>query len=50
VLAERLAADGDTPSGELRALLRDPRGNAPSYVAGAATLLILVLMIWKPGA
>jgi uncharacterized membrane protein len=50
VLAERLATDGDSPSSELRALLRDPRGNAPSYVAGAATLLILVLMIWKPGA
>ena len=50
VLAERLAAEGDTPSNELRALLRDPRGNAPSYVAGVATLLILVLMIWKPGA
>ena len=49
-LAERLAAEGDAPSGELRALLRDRRGNAMSYGAGLATLLILVLMIWKPGA
>jgi uncharacterized membrane protein len=49
-LAERLAAEGDAPSDELRALLRDPRGNAMSYGAGLATLLILVLMIWKPGA
>jgi uncharacterized membrane protein len=49
-LAERLAAEGDTPNEELRALLRDPRGNALSYGAGIATLLILVLMIWKPGS
>jgi uncharacterized membrane protein len=49
-LAERLAAESDAPSDELRALLRDPRGNAMSYGAGLATLLILVLMIWKPGA
>jgi uncharacterized membrane protein len=49
-LAERLAAEGDAPNDELRALLRDRRGNAMSYAAGLATLLILVLMIWKPGA
>jgi uncharacterized membrane protein len=49
-LAERLAAEGDTPSDELRALLRDTKGTAVSYAAGAATLLILVLMIWKPGS
>lgn len=47
-LAERLAAEGDTPSAELRTLLRDPKGTAVSYAAGAATLAILVLMIWKP--
>ena len=47
-LAEQLAAAGDTKSAELRALLRDPRGNALSWLAGAATLAILVLMIWKP--
>ncbi len=47
-LAERLAAEGDAPSAELSALLRDPKGTAVSYAAGAATLAILVLMIWKP--
>ncbi len=47
-LAERLAGEGDAPSGELRALLRDPKGAAVSYAAGAATLGILVLMVWKP--
>jgi uncharacterized membrane protein len=49
-LAERLAEEGDAPSDELRAVLRDPRANAVSYLAGAATLTILVLMIWKPGS
>jgi uncharacterized membrane protein len=47
-LAERLAAEGDAPSSELRALLRDTKGTAVSYAAGIATLAILVLMIWKP--
>jgi uncharacterized membrane protein len=49
-LAEKLATTGDTTTDELRALLRDPRGNALSWLAGAATLGVLVLMIWKPGA
>jgi uncharacterized membrane protein len=49
-LAERLAREGDTPSSELRALLRDPKGAAMSYGAGVATLGILVLMIWRPGS
>ena len=39
-LAEQLAAAGDTKSEELRALLRDPRGNALSWLAGAATLAV----------
>jgi uncharacterized membrane protein len=47
-LAERLAAEGDTPSAELKAILADPKGNAVSWAAGLATLAILVLMIWKP--
>jgi uncharacterized membrane protein len=47
-LAEQLAAAGDTMTDELRALARDPRSNALSWLAGAATLAILVLMIWKP--
>jgi uncharacterized membrane protein len=49
-LAENLAAAGDATSAELRALLRDPVGSAMSWLAGAATLGILVLMIWKPGS
>lgn len=49
-VAERLAADDDTTDEELRAILRDPRGNAMSWLAGLMTLLLLVDMIWKPGA
>jgi uncharacterized membrane protein len=49
-LAEQLAAAGDTSNDELRALLRDRKGNAISWLAGIATLLILVLMIWRPGS
>ena len=48
--AEQLAAAGDAPTAEVRALLRDTRANAISWAAGAATLAILVLMIWKPGS
>jgi uncharacterized membrane protein len=47
-LAERLAAEGDARTDELTALLHDRRGNAVSWLAGVATLLILVDMIWKP--
>jgi uncharacterized membrane protein len=49
-LAERLAAEGDVPNAELTALTRDRGANLLSYGAGLAVLLILVLMIWKPGA
>lgn len=49
-LAEELAASGDASNDDLRALLRDPVGNAMSWLAGVAVLLILVLMIWKPGS
>jgi len=47
-LAERLAAEGDASTDELRALLTDRTGLAISWAAGLATLAILVLMIWKP--
>jgi len=47
--AERLAAEGDASSEQLRRLVRDPAGNALSWVSGLAILLVLVLMIWKPG-
>ncbi len=49
-LAERLAAEGDRPSPELRRRLRDPLALALSYSSAAALLAILVLMVWKPGA
>ena len=48
-LAERLAAEGDQPSPELRASLRDPITLAMSWGSGAIVVVILVLMIWKPG-
>jgi uncharacterized membrane protein len=47
-LAQRLAAAGDASTDELKALLRYRKGIAISWLAGAATLAILVLMIWKP--
>ncbi len=47
-LAERLAAQGDATTAELKALLADPKGNAVSWAAGVATLAILALMIGKP--
>ena len=50
LLAERLAAEGDAPSDELAARLRNPGTLVLSWGAGACMLAILVLMIWKPGA
>jgi uncharacterized membrane protein len=49
-LAERLAAEGDAPSSELRARMRDPLTLALSWGSGVTVLAILALMIWKPGA
>jgi uncharacterized membrane protein len=49
-LATRLAAEGDRPNPELNMLVRDARANALSWAAGGAILLILILMIWKPGS
>jgi uncharacterized membrane protein len=49
-LAERLAAEGDTPSPELNARLRDPVSLALSWGSGVVVIAILALMIWKPGA
>ena len=50
LLAERLAAEGDAPSAELVARLRDPVTVALSWGSGLAVVAILALMIWKPGA
>ena len=48
--AERLAAEGDAPSGELSTRLRDPLTNLLSWGSSATMILVLVRMIWKPGA
>jgi uncharacterized membrane protein len=48
-LAERLAAEGDAPSAELSARLRDPVWLALSWGSGVLVIAILALMIWKPG-
>ena len=47
--AERLAAEGDAPSAELRARMRDPVTLALSWGSGVVVLAILAVMIWKPG-
>jgi uncharacterized membrane protein len=49
-LAERLAAEGDGPSAELKARLRDPIALLLDYGAALLGFAVLVLMIWKPGA
>jgi uncharacterized membrane protein len=49
-LAQRLAAEGDAPSSELRARLRNPVALAISYGSGLIAFAILAIMIWKPGA
>lgn len=48
--AERLATTGDTPSGDLQALLRDRQALLLSWASGAAVVGMLILMIFKPGA
>ena len=48
--AERLAADRDVVSPELRERLRDRMANSLSWGSGVAALGILALMVWKPGA
>ena len=47
--AARLAEAGEPVTPELRTLVRDPVGNALSYGSGLLLVLILILMIWKPG-
>jgi uncharacterized membrane protein len=49
LLAERLAAEGDAPSTDLHARMRDPLTLALSWGSGAVVIAILALMIWKPG-
>jgi uncharacterized membrane protein len=47
-LAEKLAAEGDQPSEELRALVAHRPSLLLSYASTAAVVAILVLMVWKP--
>ena len=48
-LAERLVADGDRPSEELRALVAHRPSLWASYLSSAMIVAIVVLMVWKPG-
>jgi uncharacterized membrane protein len=49
-LADRLSAEGDQPSAELKARVRDPIALGLDYGAALIGLVVLILMIWKPGA
>ena len=49
-LATRLAGEGDNETPELRARLTDPVSLALNFGSGLVILVILALMIWKPGA
>ncbi|MGH9089080.1 MAG: DUF2269 family protein [Acidimicrobiales bacterium] len=49
-LATRLASEGGLPSAELRAMLADRLAIALNYLAAAALLVIIVLMVVKPGS
>ncbi len=48
--AGELAAAGDAPDTGLAAAMRNPRATALLAVSSVAALLILIDMIWKPGA
>ena len=47
-LAERLAADGDEPSSELRSLVAHRPSLWASYLSTALLVAIVVLMVWQP--
>ncbi|HZT54287.1 MAG TPA: DUF2269 family protein [Gaiellaceae bacterium] len=47
-LAERLAAEGDAPSPELRALVAARAPLWASYASGLLLLAVLGLMVWRP--
>lgn len=48
--AQRLAASGDQPTPELERLKKDPLALALTVASGMGAFVILILMIWKPGA
>lgn len=49
-LAERLTTEGDPPSDELTRRLRDPLNLALNASMLAATIAVIALMVWRPGA
>jgi uncharacterized membrane protein len=49
-LATAAARADDRVSPELQALLHDGRSTLLNWAAAAASIAILVLMVWKPGA
>jgi uncharacterized membrane protein len=48
--AEELAESGDAPSAELRARMRNPLTLLLSYGGGVLLIVMVVVMVWKPGA
>jgi hypothetical protein len=48
LLAERLAGEGAAVTPELRAALRDRRADALNAIGAAASVAIVVLMVFKP--
>ena len=49
-LAERLAGDGDSPSSDLARRLRDPVNLTLNASMLAVAVIVVALMVWKPGA
>jgi hypothetical protein len=47
-LAERLAAEGDQPSAELRSLVAHRPSLWASYASSILIVVIVVLMVWQP--
>jgi hypothetical protein len=43
-------SQGDAPSAELRARVRDPLTLVCNYGSGLILVALLAIMIWKPGA
>ena len=48
-LAERLATEGDEPSEELKALVSHRPSLWASYGSSLLILVVIVLMVWRPG-
>jgi uncharacterized membrane protein len=48
LLAERIAAQNEGDSAEVKRLLRDPLSLALNALAAAALLAVLLLMVWQP--